>query len=383
MRVVMLGLYPPDPKHILGGVEAVTYLLTRALARQPDVEVHIIALRAGISRPQELEQEGVRVHLLPQPRFSRLTWHRAGTRALRQRALALAPGLVHAHGSDVYAAAAVSGFALHVVTIHGVMAREAATVWGMRRRLAREVDRWFERYVLARARNIIAISPYVRDAYPWLRARLHFVENPVNPLYFHVPAEAVVPGRILCVARVIPRKDVLGLIQAFARVAPDFPNATLHIAGEMVSFPEYAQVCREEVNRHGLRERICFLGPLDEQALQREYAQAQLVALTSVQETAPVVITEAMAAGRPVLATAVGGVPYMIAVGKTGWLVPPKDVGALAATLERALQSPDVCARMGEDARRDALTRFHPDRVAEQHVRVYRQIMGRGRDGEG
>jgi len=376
MRVVMLGLYPPDPRHILGGVEAVTYLLTRALARHPDVEVHIITLRAGISQPQTLEREGVHVHLLPQPRFSRLTWHRAGTHALRRHALALAPDIVHAHGSDVYAAAAVSGPWPHVVTIHGVMAREAPTVWGLRRRLAREVDRWFERYVLARARNIIAISPYVRDAYPWLRARFHFVENPVNPRYFQTPAEAMVPGRVLCVARVIPRKDVLGLIRAFARVASDFPHATLHIAGEMTSFPEYAQACREAARRHGLTERVRFLGPLDEQALQQEYAQAQVVALTSVQETAPVVITEAMAAGRPVVATAVGGVPYMVEAGKTGWLVPPGDTDVLVSALASALQSPDACIRMGEAARQEALARFHPDRVAEQHVRVYRQVVG-------
>ena len=376
MRVAMLGLYPVDPEHVLGGVEAVTYLLTQALVRLPQMDVHMFTLRSDVASPQILERDGVVVHLLPQPRFSRLMWHREGMRRLLQEVTRWGPDVVHAHGTDVYAGAAVRAPFPHVITVHGIMAREAGTVWGWRRRLAREVDRWFERWVLAQAREVIAISPYVREAYPWLRTRFHFVENPVDPVYFRAPEDRVVAGRVLCVARVIPRKDILTLIRAFDRVARAHPSAQLHIAGEEHSFPEYARACRAEVTARGLGDRVRFLGPLDREALLQEYAAAQVLALTSVQETAPVVIAEAMAASTPVVATHVGGVPYMVREGETGWLVPPEDVEALARALGQALEDPVRCREMGRRARTEAQHRFHPQVVASRHRDIYAKILG-------
>lgn len=375
MRLAMLGLYPPDPDHILGGVEAVTYHLTHALSDFPDIDVHVVTLRPGLPRPDTIRHGKVMVHLLPTPRGGRLLWHRPSVRLLLAKVRHLAPDVIHAHGSTMYAAAAVSTSRPHVITVHGIMAREAPTVWGWRRRLAREFDRWFERWVLSRARDIIAISPYVSEAYPWLKTRFHFIENPVDPRFFDVPTDRMQPGAVLCVARVIPRKGVLSLIRAFGRVAADFPTASLQIAGEMTSFPEYAAACREEVHRLGLDARVEFLGPLSMQALAQAYGRAQVVALASVQETAPVVIAEAMAAGRPVVATAVGGVPYMLRPRETGWLVPPGDERALADALAEALQSPETCAHMGRAARAEARKRFHPHPLARKHLEVYRDVM--------
>ncbi len=381
MRVVMLGLYPSDPRRVLGGVEAVMFLLTRALAVDEKVDVHVVTLKPSgeqVSPPQGVR---VQVHTLPLPRFSRLMWHTRSMARLREMVATLQPDVVHAHGSDMYTGAAVTGPFPHVVTVHGVMAREANTVWGVRRRLAREVDRWFERWVLSRAREVIAISPYVREAYPWLRARLHFVENPVNPRYFRVPMDSMERGRVLCVARVIPRKDILGLVRAFSRVAEVLPEASLFVAGEMRSFPEYARACTDEVRRLGLQGRVHFLGGVDEVTLAEEYARAQVVVLNSVQETAPVVIAEGMAAARAVVATRVGGVPYMIEHGRTGWLVPPRDEEAMAHALVHLLSHGGETRRMGERAREEARRRFHPQEVAARHMAVYRQVIRRGGAG--
>ena len=372
----MLGLYPPDPEHILGGVEAVTYHLSHALATFPNLDVHTVSFRPDLKQPRRFQHDKVTVHLLPTPRNDRLLWRRPSVRMLHEVVRHLRPDVVHAHGTTMYAAAAVSAPFPHVITVHGIMAREAPTIWGWRRRLAREVDRWFERWVLTRTQEVIAISPYVPEAYPWLRARLHFIENPVDPRFFDVPAGAMEAGNILCVARVIPRKGVLTLIRAFARVAADFPTAELHIAGETASFPEYARACQQEVQRLGLNARVHFLGPLSMDALADAYARTQVVALASVQETAPVVIAEAMAAGRAVIATAVGGVPYMIGEGKTGWLVPPRDEEALAQALANALASPRLCQEMGKVAREEARARFQPLPLAWKHLEVYREVVG-------
>ncbi len=374
MRVAILGLYPPDPDHIAGGVESVTYLLAHTLTTFPDVEVHIVTLRPGVPRPREFNHGDVRVHLFPTPPKTRLLWHQPSVRLMRRALTTIAPDVVHGHGSTLYAAAAATSSYPHVVTVHGIVAREAPTIWDWRARLSIEVDRWFERWTLTKVRDVIAISPYVLEAYPWLRARVHFIENPVDPRYFDVPENAVEPGTILCVARVIPRKGIHHLIRAFARIADRFPHAQLFIVGETDPFPKYTALCRDAARAGGVGDRVHFVGPMSPAELAKAYGRAQVVALASVQETAPVVVAEALAAGRPVVATAVGGVPYMIREGETGWLVPPRDEDTLADALASALQDPERCVEMGRAARAEARQRFHPRPLAKKHLDVYDMV---------
>ncbi len=376
MRLAILGLYPPDPNHIAGGVETVTYLLAHTLSSFPAMDVHVVTLRPGISGPRSFDHGDVHVHLFPTPPKTRLLWHRPSVRLMHGALAAIKPDVVHGHGSTLYAAAAIESPYPHVVTVHGIVAREAPTIWEWRARLSIEVDRWFERWTLPKARDIIAISPYVLEAYPWLRARVHHIENPVDPRYFDVEASEVERGNVLCVARVIPRKGIHHLIRAFAQVARDFPHARLSIAGEADPFPKYTALCLDEARKGKVEDKVHFLGPMSPEELVTAYARAQVVVLASLQETAPVVIAEAMAAGRPVVATAVGGIPYMVREGITGWLVPPQDEDALANALAAALEDPKRCARMGEEARADARARFHPLPLAKKHLDVYDTVMG-------
>ena len=374
LRVAILGLFPVQDGPVVGGVEAVTQLLAGALSHMNGVEVHVVTLRNDITAPTTRQIGRLFVHVAPQPRFGRLTWHGLAMHRLHALLSTIQPDIVHGHGSDLYAAAAIRSRWPHVVTIHGVMFAEAHTVWGRKKRVAREIDRWFERWLLPQARNVVAISPYVTQAYPWLRARLFAIENPVDPCFFAADGEAE-PGALLTVARVIPRKGILPLIDAFAGIASDFPAAHLRIAGEMDAFPNYAQACRTRVQQLGLAGRIHFLGALDRSALLGAYRQATVFVLNSQQETAPVVITEAMAAGRAVIANDVGGHRYMIEHGRTGWIVPWGDQTALRRAMTQALANQAETLRRGAAARQEAAKRFHPDIVAAKHLTMYREII--------
>jgi glycosyltransferase involved in cell wall biosynthesis len=103
------------------------------------------------------------------------------------------------------------------------------------------------------------------------------------------------------------------------------------------------------------------------------------VALASEQETAPVSIAEAMAAGRPVVTTDVGGCAAMVPHGVTGWVVPPRDPAALADALIALLADPAACAAMGQAGRAAAEARFRLAPVVEATVGVYLQVLGQGR----
>jgi glycosyltransferase involved in cell wall biosynthesis len=375
LRVAMLGPYPRDPDRIGGGVEAVTAVLAREMARRPDVELHILSGLTGLRETRVEQRRRMTLYWLPRRRFARATFHWREVLDLRRLLRKIRPDVVHAHGTGVYAGAALTAPFPAVITVHGIVYREARIAMGLKDRLGWELDALYERWVLRRARHIIAISPYVEQEFGgWTRARLYRVENPIPDAYFEIAGEGE-PGRILFAGRVIPRKDPITAIRAAALLRERFPEVSLRIAGETEAEPAYARRVRALVDELGLGDAVHFLGQLDEEALLREYAACSLVLLTSVQETAPVVIEQAMAAGRPVVATAVGGVNGLLMHEVTGLLAPAGDAAAVADALARLLSSPAERARLAQEARRQALQRFKASAVVEQTLAVYREVM--------
>jgi len=369
----MLGPYPQDESTILGGVEAVVSCLLKHLAPLPDLELHLISCREGLASPGAREA-GWTHHVLPRQRGGRLTFHRAERRSIVALLRQLQPDLVHAHTSGLYAAAALDSGLPAVVTVHGITFREALGYRGWSNRLRGWLDSAFERRCLRRARHLISISPYVeRELQGLTGARIYPIENPVEDLFFAVAGDPQ-PQRILFAGRLIPRKGVHHLLAAFALLAPERPQAELVLAGEGESDRPYAEGLRQYVRERGLEGRVRFIGAQTVPNMAAEYARCAFVVLPSRQETASVVIQEAMAVGRPVVATRVGGAPYTIEDGRTGLLVDYGDERGLAEQMRRLLDDEAICRQMGAAARAVALRRFQADVVAQETVHVYRAL---------
>ena len=112
-------------------------------------------------------------------------------------------------------------------------------------------------------------------------------------------------------------------------------------------------------------------GFLPNDRLQERFARAAVVAVPSHREGFGVVCLEAMAHGRPVVASAVGGLRDLVVDGKTGILVEPRDRAALRAALERLLGDPGLRARLGAAARERAATEFSWERVSGLTLEAY------------
>jgi glycosyltransferase involved in cell wall biosynthesis len=196
--------------------------------------------------------------------------------------------------------------------------------------------------------------------------RLSVILNGVDTDYFQpAPNEAgPYPAVALSVARMVPDKDPATLIQAFALVAADFPRAQLWLVGEGPLLPAIRQMARESLPPDSFRfiPAQADLRPL--------YRQAGLLVLSSSTEALPNVVLEAMAAGLPVAATAVGGVPEMVAPGRTGWLAPPGNPAALAEVLARLLGDPEQCRDFGRAGRRRVLQDFSLSAMVSRYEEV-------------
>lgn len=389
MRVALIGPYSGDEGRVGGGPEAVINGLAAGLRRQPGVDLHIVTLEMArqLAGDETLALDGLTLHRLRLRRLPRWTLVRQNARALARTLREIAPDVAHAHSAGTYADGALQSGAPTVVTVHGVIreearqARQAGISW--REDVAWRYETWYERHCLRRTREVIAISPYVVESYRGLTgARLHVVENPVAAAYFDLP-DCSEPGAVLCAARIIQRKNILGLLQAFALLRQEMPSARLRLAGETSSERAYVEQCQRFVAENGLAGSVEFLGWLDEEALRREYSRCSLLALLSWAETAPVAIEQAMAAGKPVVASDVGGARYLVQEGVTGLLARPDDWRGQALALARLLGNRLSSQAMGAAARTAARARFHPDQVAAQTVAVYQQAIADARQRTG
>lgn len=167
------------------------------------------------------------------------------------------------------------------------------------------------------------------------------------------------PGYLLFVGRLRIRKGVEVLLEALRGIRAARP-ATLRIAGN----GEHRQRLERLAGELGLGTAVTFLGNRDAGQVRRLLAGAAALVVPSIYEGMPLVVLEAMAAGVPVVASAVSGIPEVVVDGETGWLVPPEDPRALGRALEDVLARPGEARRRGEAGRRRVEERYRPSMAA-------------------
>ena len=218
------------------------------------------------------------------------------------------------------------------------------------------------REMAARARFVVAVSDWSRDLLrakcPASAHRIVRVHNGLPDLrdqarHEAAPADPAAPPRILSVGRLIEFKGFHVLIAACAELARRGLAFRCEIIGEGPWREELERLVRE----HGLADRVFLPGLRDQAAVLAAMAGCDVFALACVVDrdgacdVLPTVILEAMAAGKPVVATALAGVPELVLDGETGRLVSPGDPLALADALAGFLRDPDRRAACGHAGR--------------------------------
>lgn len=380
MKVAILGRYPLDTQRLGGGVEAAIIYAQRELLKLPNVELHFITCTERLSQVKRAEGEGFTITYLPRRRYGRITGHRAEVRAMISVLGEIKPDVVHAHSAGLYAGAALASGYPTVVTVHGIFWRESKLLTGWPARLRGFLDSQYERSIIRRAQHLITITPYVEKAFEGVfSGNSYLVENACDARFFDIVRQPVL-GRLLFAGYVVPRKGVLPLIRALRLVRDQIPEAHLRIAGSLAINPAYAQACQRCVRELDLEDSVAFLGQLPQGQMLQEYASCTAFVLPSFQETAPVAIEQAMAAGVPSVATRAGGIPWMLEDGVTGLTLPlPRfpegDPVALSQALLRLLRDTGGAGRMGRRAKDEADRRFRAEIVARRTWEVYQQVI--------
>jgi glycosyltransferase involved in cell wall biosynthesis len=172
---------------------------------------------------------------------------------------------------------------------------------------------------------------------------------------------------VLGIGRMVPQKGFDVLIEAFARA--DLRDCDLLLAGDGDSRADLERLASQT----GAADRIRFVGRADRPMAVSLFKGCDIFVLPSRMEPQGIVNLEAMAAGKPVIASRVGGVPEIVLEDETGLLVPAGDVNALADALKRLAPDRELRARMGAAGERRA-QEFSWPAIADQYVQIYRRV---------
>ena len=288
--------------------------------------------------------------------------------------------LVHTHllRADMYGALAARAVGVRAIvsTKHNVEARlasasaralHALATRPTRRTIAISdaVARWANEE-LGVPRGRISVVRYGLDPAPFSGLDREAVRRELG-IETHKPV-------VLCPARLDPQKRHDVLLRAFARVRRKLSNAQLLCAGEtQLGGPGYrAQLLRLSEDL-GLHDAVRWLGVRSD--IPHLMAAADVVALASDWEGLGLVMMEAAMAARPVVATAVGGVPEIVTHNKTGVLVPRDDEQALASGMTALLRDPERRASMGAAARRHARAAFDLEGMRAATRALYAEVI--------
>lgn len=389
MRILLApASYAPS----VGGVETTVAQLATNLQASGH-HVRVITLRCTWRSPPEEVIDGISVCRLPMF-FPHALVHRNPATCIRTTIKAVAlpillpwgvlsltktlrqwrPDVVNLHyvgGQAPYwlLARRLRNFPL-VVSVHGTDIERDPLTSKMARRVTTAT--------LHAAKLVLSNSQYLakqaRKIVPEIEAKIRIVGNGIDP---HEVAETAQFSHthpyVLGLGRFVWKKGFDILLKSFARVAHDHPEWDLLLAGDGVEL----RPCQELAKSLGLADRVRFLGSVARKEALALICGCDLFVLPSRSEPFGIVLLEAMAAKKPVVATDVGGVSDLILSGDTGLLVPGDSPEALASGIDRLIRDPGLRKDMGTRGYALMTAKFTIDTVVARHIEAYRIAMVR------
>lgn len=342
--------------------------LAGALARRGDTHVRVFVDSRAVRRREAVSSAGVEYVFLKkwEPiRSDPYHGYLPGVLRMRREFADFKPDVVHGFGTESGCGPIAAGLPYpSVVFIQGIL--EKVEPWHDLPALTFFLLKQTEKRVLHRASAFIAETHFAKE---WVlkhnpKAVVRVIPHAMSDEFMDIRPDFR-EKRCLCVGTINRIKGTDAVIRAFALCG--YHDATLVLVGDG---PEMNR-CRRLSAELGVSGRVVFAGRLDRDGVRREMQHARMLVLGSRMDTSPNVITEAHAAGLPVVGTSAGGIPEMIADGCDGFMVTVDNPESMATRMGRLLADPALAKRLGEEGRRKVKHLNDPARIAEEHVSLY------------
>ena len=378
--IVQIGPFPLSSNHIQGGVEASVFGLAKVLSAT--YEVHVFDTpRIGGSHVTE-NIESVIVH-----RFCNLGERQftAGRQVavMAKEIQELHPEICHIHGTSLFAwlmyRELIRRMLPVVVTIHGLVRIEKLNALkksiSAKRIVQYLYQGWVEKRFLSHLPAAIVDTKYVRDKvnqYPIRRKPvMHVIPQGIDEAFFSLNCSKDSPT-ILSVGAIGERKGHLFTLKAFELARDRGMDSSLVIAGTIAD-KQYLERLQNTIAQSKYKAQVSLYTDLSDKALKQLYEKAHLFALHSEEESQGIVFAEAMATGLPIVATLVGGIPWVVRNGKNGLLSEYRDVEAFAENLRKMMSDTSLWQLMS-DSSSEAAESYHWNIIKDRIIELYHSI---------
>lgn len=354
MRIVQIGPFPIDRLLIRGGVEASVYGLATEQAKTSSV--YVIDIPRLESKDSIENSDGLTVYRFHNPG----THQKDSIRRIKDIAEivhGIKPDICHVHGTGVFSYALIKELKASVplmLTVHGLLGIEKKKA--LKEHFSFKLIYQFitqnrcERKLLSAQKTIIVDTEYVAETikkYHLSRTpRMVVIPQGINDDFYSLECSPT-SRTVLSVGSISKRKGHHLLIQAFSLAAEELKDIRLVICGVMADRSYYQSLQSLSGSTH-CGDRIVIKSDLQKKDILDYYRNAHVFALHTQEESQGIVFAEAMAAGLPIVSTRVGGVPFVVMDGESGYLTDYGDVEGFAHALIKVFSMRDGWSAMSE-----------------------------------
>lgn len=371
MKVLLGTPYPYINQKIWGGVEAVSKNLKVGFDRyEPKTSVTVVS---GSTKAKKMYETCDGITYIKQPRM------KVGSVFVSQYPFRIKRFLkqnefdvLNAHEIDF----AYYGLEMKhklLFTLHGFN-------WEEKKYMAKHKQPFYDFFYVKRLYNtlkklkyVVSINPYGKELFEHkTNATIFDICNPIPDELFTI-ANGQQEKRMLCIGNISRMKNLLSLIKAITLVKREIKDVKLVIAGK-IEDKEYFNQITAYIDKYNLKRNVEYLGIIAGKQKLEELSKMNFLISTSLNEHAPMVISEAFAAGRPVIASNVGGIPYMVDDGKNGFLIDPTNEQDIADRILHLLENPEQAKAMGSIGKKHAKKHHSLKTVVQRYKSAYDEV---------
>jgi len=354
------------PSLSIGGAErSVVYLAENINRREFDVAVCVLGRRQGTFLEKELLEQGIPTFFLN----IRWTFHPLTIRRLSRLFADFKPDVIHSHLRAiryVLIPSCLRSIPVHIHTICSLAKHDTSFFYRWLNRIAfkylgiKPVS--ISKEVARTVKEVYGVeSLVIYNGIPTSEYNLEDTRSPAGEI------------RLLNVGKFKRAKNHLLLVEAFAKAVAEEPRLRLILAGD----GSLRKKAERRVRQLGLKDKVDFLGWRSDIPILLK--DCDIFVLSSDWEGFGNVLVEAMSAGKPIVATRVGGVPEVVEDGVTGFLVPPRDADVFASAILKLVREKRLREEMGRKGREKAVKEFDISIVTREYERLYKEALNRQR----
>ena len=373
--LIVVPEFPVNLDEIKGGVFSALSNLLRGFVNS-DIELRVIAFNRNIYKLLVVNySEKITIYYYPEAKLPHAyNFITNGSAVIKKQIRDFNPAIVHYGMSGYILLTKFFGLfhKIQIVTIHGMSFLEARQKKSIKEKLV-----WYTNGIVEMLfcpKNIIHISFYTLNQFYRKNNNSSIIPNAVNPSYFEIPLKNYTQNKLLYIGGIESNKNILFLLRALKILVENNMLFTVEVLGDFMDNIYKAEVVKF-IKENNIENFVTFNGWVSQQKLQTIMAKGDILLVSSKQESLPMVIAEAMSAGKVVVASGVGGIAEMLTHEKDGFVFDISSVENVTRILKSLYNNYTRMQRIQIAARQKAKNTYHCDTVAKKTIMFYKSLV--------